>query len=263
MKQQLNVRIAQVGFTGTDIVSHLEKLEAIIAQNRDADLLVFPELILQGHPSLEKPEGFLYRRARALYGKVSSRFYRFVAEQDARIIIGQMRRRGEDLYNIATYADREGQQHYTKCHVHWTENFVPGSKLRIFETPLGKIGINICFDGAFPEVWRVPALMGARILVNISAAPDSFPVEYMHLRMSGAALDNQVYVLYANRPNPGFSGGSGVFDPKGNMIAGVGDDESIISAQLDMEAVERWREEEKIFPYRRPELYRILAKRSP
>jgi predicted amidohydrolase len=262
MKQNIDVRIAQVGFTGTDIVSHLEKLESVIEQNRDADLLVFPELILQGHPSLEKPEGFLYRRARALYGQVSSRLYRFVAEQDTRVIIGQIRRKGDDLYNMATYADRDGQQHYTKCHVHWTENFIPGTKLRVFETPLGKVGINICFDGAFPEVWRIPTLLGARILVNISAVPENFPVEYMHRRLAGAALDNQVYVLYANRPRPGFSGGSGVFDPQGNMTAGAGAGESIISAHLDMEAVDLWRKEEKIFPHRRPELYRLLAKRA-
>ncbi|NIT00542.1 MAG: hypothetical protein GTO09_00195, partial [Candidatus Latescibacteria bacterium] len=62
--------------------------------------------------------------------------------------------------------DSEKKESYVKTHVHWTENFVPGKRLKVFSTPVGKIGISICFDAAFPEVWRVLALRGARILVN-------------------------------------------------------------------------------------------------
>jgi N-carbamoylputrescine amidase len=138
---------------------------------------------------------------------------------------------------------------------------VPGRELKIFDTPVGKIGITICFDGAFSEVWRVLALKGADVVVNISAVPKEFPVRYMWRRLSGAAIFNEVYVIYANRPGPVFSGHSAVFDPRGETITKAGRKETILEADIDLTEVDRWQEQEPIFPYRRPLLYREIVNR--
>jgi N-carbamoylputrescine amidase len=126
---------------------------------------------------------------------------------------------------------------------------------------MGKIGITICFDAAFSEVWRVLALKGADVVVNISAVPKEFPVAYMSRRLSGAAVFNQVYVIYANRAGPVFSGHSAVFNPQGETIVKAGRRGAIFEAEIDLEAVARWRGEEKIFLYRRPLLYREIVNR--
>ncbi len=55
------------------------------------------------------------------------------------------------------------------------------------------------------------SLKGADLIVNISAVPREFPVDYMWRRFVGAAIYNQVFVVYANRPGRFFSGHSGVF----------------------------------------------------
>lgn len=254
--------IAQIGFEAGHIDQHLEKLTGIIDEYRSADLIIFPELILHGHPSVEEPEGLLYRQARVLYGPVSSKLYRFIRQAGAAVIFGQIRRRVDFLYNVATYVDPDVTQHYVKTHVHWTEHFVPGSRLRLFDSALGEIGINICFDAAFSEVWRVLAVLGARLCVNISAVPQDFPVEYMHRRMAAAALNNQMYVVYANRPGPLFAGHSAVFDPRGRLMEKAEGDARVFSVEIDLDEVERWRSEEQIFALRRPRLYRALSRRE-
>jgi predicted amidohydrolase len=255
------ISIAQINFNSENIQAHLTKIESIINAHRSSDLIVFPELILHGHPSIEKPEGFLHRRMKTVHKSISKDLYHVVKSNDARVIIGESRRWGERYYNMATYVDGDTVESYTKTHVHWTENFVPGRKLKVFDTALGKVGITICFDAAFSEVWRVLALKGANVIVNISAVPKTFPKEYMWRRLSGAALFNQTYVLYANRPGPFFSGYSGVFDPKGNILCKGGRKETILEAEIDLAELNRWRHEELIYPYRRPLLYREVVNR--
>ena len=137
---------------------------------------------------------------------ISRDFYELVKTLDARVIIGELKRWGERYYNLVTYVDRQGVPSYTKTHVHWTENFVPGKELKTYGSPCGKIGISICLDAAFSKVWRVLSLKGADLIVNISAVPKAFPVEYMWRRFAGAATDVQVFVVYANRPDGFFQG---------------------------------------------------------
>ena len=172
-----------------------------------------------------------------------------------------MRRWGERYYNAATYIDENTTQGYTKTHVHWTENFVPGRELKVFDSPFGKIGITICFDAAFSEVWRVLSLKGSDLIVNIAAVPRTFPVDYMWRRLVGAAIYNQVFVVYANRPGPLFSGHSAIIDPKGDMLFSSGSQESIIEADINLNEVQRWRTEEQLYPNRRPLLYREIVSR--
>jgi predicted amidohydrolase len=258
MSETRTLCIAQVGYEGPDVHEHVERLKTIIDEHCGADLLVFPELILHGHPTVDEPEGFLYRRSLALYGAISRDVHRFVRDRGARVIFGEIRRRAERLFNVAVYADANGVQAYTKTHVHWSENFVPGRSLRIFKTAIGGVGITICFDAAFQEVWRVLALRGADLIVNISAVPREFPVRFMHRRLQGAAINNQIHVAYVNRPEPKFAGGSAIFDPRGDIVAAAGTETEIFQAEIDLGDRDAWREEEMIFPNRRPNLYQAI-----
>ncbi|MBN1840766.1 MAG: carbon-nitrogen hydrolase family protein [Deltaproteobacteria bacterium] len=255
------VCVAQINYDADSVQLHLGKIETIIKEHRSSDLIVFPELILHGHPSLEKPEGFLYRRMKTVHKSISQDLYELVKDLDARVIIGESKRWGERFYNLATYVDKNTVQSYVKTHVHWTEHFVPGKELKVFDTPFGKIGITICFDAAFSEVWRVLALKGADVVVNLSAVPKEFPVDYVWRRLSGAAIFNEVFVIYANRPGPFFSGHSGILSPRGETVGKAGRKETILEAEIDLAEIDKWREQEPIFPYRRPLLYREVVDR--
>lgn len=258
----ISLCIAQINYNSSNIQEHVERIKRIIAENSACDLIVFPELILHGHPSFEKPEGFLYRKMKVVYQSISDDLYRFVKGHNARVIIGELHRRGDRYYNVATYVDRDTVQRYAKTHVHWTENFCPGSALRTFDTPAGKVGINICYDAAFMEVWRVLALTGALVIVNISAVPRHFPVRYMWRRMAGAAIFNEVFVVYANRPGELFSGHSAVFNPQGECLASAGDTETVLHARIDIDEARQWRNDEPVLDQRRPLLYRSIGVRQ-
>lgn len=259
----LRLCIAQINYDTQEPSRHVARIKRIIREHREADLLVFPELMLHGHPSPQRPEGFLHRRMLATHRQISQEIRDLVRQLGARVIIGELKRRGLEYLNLATYLDARGAQSYAKTHVHWTENFVPGRRLMAFDTPLGPLGINICFDAAFSEVWRVLALMGAQVMVNISAVPISFPVAYMWRRLGGAALNNQAFVIYANRPGPYFAGHSAVFDPKGEVVASLGDQEGILEVEIDLREVALWRAQEEVLPRRRPQLYRDIARLAP
>lgn len=259
----IKICIAQINYLRGDFKHHLEKIKKIITGNRSADLIVFPELLLHGHPSIEQPEELLYRKAEQFYDSMaddSDDLYAFIREADARVIIGELKGSPGRFQNVATYIDKKGAASYAKTHVHWTEHFVPGNRLRVFNTPFGRVGINICFDAAFPEVWRVLALRGAKLIVNISAVPKTFSADYMWLRMRGAALNNQVFVVYANRPGEYFSGRSAVFDPRGDVVASADESETVLNTEINLLEVNHWRREESIFSNRRPLLYRELAR---
>ncbi|MDY7037972.1 MAG: carbon-nitrogen hydrolase family protein [Thermodesulfobacteriota bacterium] len=260
-KKSIKICIAQINYNSRDIQRHVTKIKNIIHNYKSYDLIVFPEVILHGHPSFERPEGFLYRKMKVIYSAISRDLYQFASQEKARVIIGEVKRWGERYFNVATYTDKDGTQSYTKTHVHWTENFVAGRKLVLFDSPFGKIGITICFDAAFSEVWRVLALKGAEVIVNISAVPKTFPVEYMWRRFVGAAIYNQVFVVYANRPGPFFSGHSAIFDPTGETVTKAGSKEMILEADIDIRKVKKWRDQEQIYPHRRPLLYREIANR--
>jgi len=101
------------------------------------------------------------------------------------------------------------------------------------------------------EVWRVLALKGAELAVNISAVPAHFPVAYMRRRMQGAAAIDQYHVAYVNRPGPVFAGGSAVYDPRDDELLALGGGEEVVSIEIDQGAVNAWRDEEIIFANRR------------
>ncbi len=264
MSLKKSITLAQIG-RYRDPARHLNHIKKIIQEYKDSDLIVFPELILHGHPSLERPEGLLYRQMKLFYrnmAKQSDDLYRFIKEIDAKVILGELRGKPGAFYNTATYIDKKNIFHYNKTHIHWTENFMPGKKLDVIDTPAGKIGICICFDGAFSEVWRVLALKGAEIVVNISATPKSFRHEYIQRRLQGAAILNQFFVVYVNRPDRIFSGHSMVIDPRGEIIVDLGSRSRVMTVTLDLKEVRKWRKIESIYPNRRPQLYREIVNKK-
>lgn len=255
----MKITLAQINFLPEDVQAHLDHLKEIISRERHSDLIVFPELILHGHPSDVKPEGFLYRQVKCHISDASRQIFDHVKKCGARVVLGELKRQGDNYHNLASYVDQRGARSYAKTHVHWTEGFLPGGRLKVFSTPLGRLGLNICYDAGFSEVWRVLALNGARLVVNISAVPAHFPVPYMRRRMQGAAVFNQYFVVYVNRPGPVFAGGSAVYGPHGEELLALGGGEEVVSVEIDLDMVESWREEEIIFPNRRPLLYRRVA----
>ncbi len=122
----------------------------------------------------------------------------------------------------------------------------PGRSPVIAETPFGKLGLTICYDLRFPELYRRLAKEGATILF----VPAAFTVEtgkaHWEVLLRARAIENQVYVVapaQAGRHSKTRQtfGHSMIIDPWGKVIARLEDEEGVITAEVDLSLVEKVR----------------------
>jgi N-carbamoylputrescine amidase len=249
--------LAQIDIEAGRIDENLAKLQDVALAHRHADLVVFPELVLQGHlfAADRKASLDLLHEHPAEPRTLARTMHEFALDNDIRILYGELDVEGDKLYNFATYVGSGRIQRYAKTHVHWSEHFEAGGELRAFDTATDRIGVLICFDAAFPEAARVLALQGARVIACIAAVPRSFPTAIMHHRMRSIAVMNQVFSVYVNRAGADFGGGSAVFSPLGETVAELGEGEEVRECTIELAELFRWRSDEPALVHRRPELY--------
>jgi predicted amidohydrolase len=142
-----------------------------------------------------------------------------------------------------------------------------GSRLDVFGTNLARIGLSVCSDLRFPEVYREMALKGAEILVCASAFL-SPRYDHWEFFLRARATENQCFVVasgqYGKEPKSGlaFVGRSMIVDPWGVIVATASDDEGVVTAEIDLGYIETVRERYPLMRQRRPELYTALAGRT-
>ena len=99
--------------------------------------------------------------------------------------------------------------------------FDEGENLKICDTKFGKIGLIICYDIFFPELCRAYTLMGADIIICISATP-SVTRKLFETIIPARAVENTIYFIYVNlvgtQENLVFWGGSQIYDPLANLL---------------------------------------------
>ena len=129
-----------------------------------------------------------------------------------------------------------------------SETRSPGADVVVVPTGLGTLGLSICYDLRFPELYRRLAHAGAELLLVPSAF--TFPTGAAHweVLLRARAIENQCYVLAANqtgRSPHGFAdyGNSLLVDPWGVVVARAGEGEGIAIAEIDRERLRRVRRE--------------------
>jgi predicted amidohydrolase len=244
---------------------NLQKLSAILNEAPDADLLVLPELCNSGYNFTSRQQAF-----DCAEDVNDSPFIKFLhdhcQQKDCYMAAGFNERDGDKLYNSAVLVGPTGLiGKYRKIHLFLNEKdiFLPGdSGLPVFNTPIGYIGLLICFDWIFPEVWRILALKGADIICHPSNlvlpgfAQRSVPVH---------ALINHVFVITANRTGREgdlrFTGMSTIADPLGKQLYQAdetGDEVRVFDFDLQLARNKQMTARNHLFNDRRPELYKEL-----
>jgi predicted amidohydrolase len=137
--------------------------------------------------------------------------------------------------------------------------FDQGEDLPVFHTPLGTIGLLICYDVNFPEVAKALTLQGADLLICISASP-SVTRHYFETLLPARALENTVFVnLAGNQEDLIYWGGSQLYDPLGTLlIKAPYFEESIITYDLNLKVLESARARRPVLRDIRPEIYQDL-----
>jgi deaminated glutathione amidase len=124
----------------------------------------------------------------------------------------------------------------------------PGETVVVADTPVGRIGLSICYDIRFPELYRRLARDGARILAVPSAFTDRTGKDHWEVLLRARAIENLAFVFapaQAGHHGKGRAshGHAMVVDPWGTILAQVADGEGIALAELDFDRQDRLRRE--------------------
>jgi predicted amidohydrolase len=221
-----------------------------------ADLAVLPEYTDYLGPSagLPKPEG--------LDGEYASFFASLARSLEINILAGSFHETGPDdehTYNTMPAFDRGGGLigAYRKIHLYDVEipgrvsyressSVAPGSEVLVVPVDGIQVGLSICYDLRFPELYRRLAIDGATVLVVPAAFMMHTGRDHWEVLLRARAVENQCYVLAAGQigdHDPGRTcfGRSMVVDPWGTVVAQMPDEVGMITADLDLDRLERIR----------------------
>jgi predicted amidohydrolase len=251
------------------------------ASAQGAKLLVFGEIFLNGYES--GAVGHQYAVAERDDDPWVEALTKEARTRDIHILMGATTHKGTfpgDLYNSVLLIGPTGLLGvYSKTHVaaftfnggrvasekvYWS----PGFELPVFDTPLGRIGVEICYDIHFPEVARTLALKGAELIVNVSAAVCGFEEFWDHM-LYARSVENSVWYLHVSvvghQKEFELFGGSRLFSPFGKVVAEAprGEEAIVVTAAGKRTLIEA-RGTLHTFHNRNPGLYSpITASESP
>jgi predicted amidohydrolase len=250
-----------------DVLATMSRIDRLSPLCTGADLLVLPELCNSGYnfQSMEQ--------AWATSEEVGSGvFVRYLGSlcrhHNCHVVSGLNEREGDRLYNSAILVGPEGYVgRYRKLHLFLNEKdfFQPGdSGLPVFDIGGCRVGMLVCFDWIFPEVWRILALEGADIICHPSnlvlpgLAQRAVPVH---------GLTNRVYVVTANRigveRDLTFTGLSTIADPKGNVLLQASpsaEEVGLVEVDIGLARDKNITPRNHLWADRRPDEYSLLSK---
>ena len=250
--QRFTIACAQFAVTPMAVRENVQKAVAWVeraVQESNAQLIVLPETVTTGFtPDCSAEELW------ALVDTLPSPMTEPVAEAARRLgvyIVFPTYERGPQrgvVYNSAALFGPDGEMlgRYRKTHLFPTERLsgggwsTPGSEAVVVETPLANIGLTICYDGDFPELYRCQAIKGAEVIVRPAALLRSFEIWEMTNR--ARAYDNHVYIAACNAIGPDaggnyYFGHSMIVSPIAQVLALARGTEEIIAAELDPDPI--------------------------
>jgi predicted amidohydrolase len=235
----------QMGALGTRSENIDHAVELI--DEADADLIVLPELFTHCRD---------FKAGESIPGPTTEVFARLAREKGSYIVMGSMLEVDEHrrMFNTSVLIDRRGTicARYRKIHLfsyrsEEKRSLIAGTEVVVTPTELGVIGLSICYDLRFPELYRAMVKQGAEIMVCPAAWPSPRLEHWIALNRA-RAIENQCYFIGCNQvgtpvPTTTFVGGSMITDPWGETLVAAGNAEGIITAVIDVAEVNQVRKE--------------------
>jgi predicted amidohydrolase len=259
-----------VGKKDQNVKRSLELVQKAAAQG--ARLIVLPELCNSGYVFESREEAFALAEE-IPQGPTCKAWMDIAQRHGLHLVAGTSERDGQALYNAAVVIGPSGHiGTFRKVHLWGAENlfFEPGNLgFPVFKTPLGRIGTFICYDGWFPESYRLCALQGADIVcipTNWVPIPgqDERREAMANILCMAAAHSNSIFVAAADRVGvergQPFIGQSVIVSYTGWPIGGPAtpDREEIIYAEANLADARRkrsWNEYNQVLRDRRIDVY--------
>jgi deaminated glutathione amidase len=265
----LRVAAVQLNSTGEKArnIATAERLIRAAAAD-GAELVALPEKW-----NLLAPGPDLLAGAESLAGPTLSAARVWARELGIHLLAGSISEEGgEKAFNTSVMIGPDGEDLavYRKIHmfdvdaggVSYRESEHEQAGTEVVTVPVGELiaGLSVCYDLRFPELFRILALRGARLIALPSAFTAATGRDHWEVLLRARAIENQVFVLAPNQVGPApphyeSFGRSAIVDPWGAVLATAPDEECFIAADLDLEAQDRVRESLPSLANRRPQAY--------
>ena len=268
------MRIGAIQLNSTrDKERNLEVAERLVreAARAGAELVALPEKW-----NLIGEAEALREGAEPLDGQTISAAASWARELDIHLLAGSIAERvdGEDrAFNTSTLIDPRGEvvAAYRKIHMfdvevggvtyRESEHEQPGDEIVVAPAGEVELGMSVCYDLRFPELYRILAVRGAEVVGVPSAFTLATGRDHWDVLLRARAIENQVFVLAPNQygetpPHYSSFGRSAIVDPWGVVLARAADAECFVVADIDLAAQQRVRSALPSLANRRPQAYR-------
>jgi predicted amidohydrolase len=246
---------AVAGSFGRDVGPGLTAIASVVekARDRGAALVVLPECALGGYPCDGEDLG--PERALSLDGPEIRQLVEIAGPTV--LCAGFTEAADDTAYSSAVCVTGDGiLGHHRKVHLPPSEvgTFAAGSGFRTFDTPVGRMGMLLCYDKVFPEAARALALDGAEIVASLAAwptcrfqparrVPNDRQTRQFNLLDQARAVENQVIWVSANQAGRvgrlRFMGQAKIVDAEGQVLARTGGRAGVALAHVDVTAALR------------------------
>jgi predicted amidohydrolase len=259
------MRIAYIQFAPAlaDLTDTIRRLDELWPQAASADIVVLPELSNSGYNFLSREEAF--ETAESAEGGSFTKYLTSVCRTwDFHLVAGLNELANGNLYNSSVLVGPDGLEGvYRKLHLFWNEKdlFQPGDLgVPVFEVRGLRLAMLICFDWAFPEVWRSLALQA----VDLVCHPCNLVLPgFAQRAIPGYALTNRYFVVTANRfgseRDLTFTGLSQICSPHGLVLSSAPADTPsvhVVDADLSLCRLGQITPRNHLLTDRRPDVYR-------
>ncbi|HYO43956.1 MAG TPA: carbon-nitrogen hydrolase family protein [Candidatus Limnocylindrales bacterium] len=266
------LKVALVQFEASDDVETNIARAAALARGAaaSADLVVLPEYIQYRGTAA----GFRASAA-PIPGPTTDPFAAVARETATWILAGSHAEASGDPqrpYNTAVLLDRSGSvaATYRKLHLFdvavvdgpsdtESSRVTPGDRAVVARVDGALLGLSICYDLRFPELYRALSLAGADVLAVPAVFTAATGRDHWEPLLRARAIENGAYVIAAGACGAGGPGAipawghSMVVNPWGRIVAEAGDGEAVVTAELDLSRVEAARRQIPVLANRRPE----------
>ena len=232
------------------------------AARRGSKLVVFPELWSTGY-DLKRASMHATAVGEGIFEQVAD-----LSRQHKIDIVGSQLSLITDgkIANTAVHYDRNGDNLGTYHKVHLfglmdeDQYLTGGDSLTVVETGWAKVGLAICYDLRFPELFRAYALAGAQAVILVAEWPKPRLAHWRTL-LRARAIENQMFVIACNTVgttgSTDFFGHSCILDPYGETLFEAGEEAGLFTADFDLEQVKAVRSRIPFFADRRPDAYHV------
>ena len=270
---QLDVALVQLDAT-EDVVANLERALALTeaAAAGGAQFIALPEYL-----QFRGPDDGFRSSARPVPGPFTDAFAEVARRHGVWILAGSLAEASADPdrpYNTSVLIGRDGSIAATYRKIHLFDVAVDAgpvdtesARVTAGDEPVCvdvdgvRLGLTICYDLRFPELYRTLALAGAEVLTVPANFTERTGRDHWEVLLRARAIENGAYVLAPSQiggpPGSPAYGRSMIVDPWGTVIAQAADEVAIITARIETDRVSAVRHQIPVLANRRPESYRL------